>query len=221
MLDYNNPDPEVRLLIASADNTPAEVLQKLSEDSDSEVRKSAASNPNTPIEILEKLGEEFPEAITDDPVFNILLLENPDGEFVQLSLARSSATFEDILWEIATNTNNTSIHVFKVLEKYLLKLVAEYPNTFLLILEKLVRIEDIYPLIGVNTILIEVAGNYTTSIQILEKLASHRNVYVRQDVAENPNTQPQVLEKLADDENESVWRLAKQNLATNLKVDTE
>ena len=33
MLDYNHPDPEVRGLVASAEDTPTEVLQKLSKDS--------------------------------------------------------------------------------------------------------------------------------------------------------------------------------------------
>jgi hypothetical protein len=40
-----------------------------------------ASNPNTPIEILEWLGEDFPEAVTGNPIFNILLLENPHNRF--------------------------------------------------------------------------------------------------------------------------------------------
>jgi Leucine rich repeat variant len=129
MLDYNNLDPEVRVLVASADDTSTEALQKLSKDPDSEVRKAVASNPNTPIEILEKLGEEFPEIVIINPIFNLLLLEKPDSRFVRLSLARSSTTSVeilvrlaetediDILQAIAVNVNAPEDTVLKLIKK--------------------------------------------------------------------------------------------------------
>jgi hypothetical protein len=132
-LDYNSCNLEIRRAIASADNTSAGMLQKLGQDPDSEVRRAVAGNPNTPIQILEKLGEEFPEAITDNPIFNLLLLENPDGEFVRLSLVRSCATFEDIIYAIAFCKSHHLSQNYQILDRYLRRLVAEYPKTFFLI----------------------------------------------------------------------------------------
>jgi hypothetical protein len=105
MLDYTNLDRKSRVLVASSDRTPAEVLEKLSRVRDPEVRKALASNPNTPVKVLEKLGEKFPEAITGNPVFNLLLLENPDSRFVRLSLARSSTTPGETLAQLAKTLN--------------------------------------------------------------------------------------------------------------------
>lgn len=57
MLDYNNTSPEIKRKIAAAEDTPADILQKLSSDSDRTVRALVANNPNTPTEVLFKLGE--------------------------------------------------------------------------------------------------------------------------------------------------------------------
>ena len=77
---------------AQDENTPPEILAELATSEDKEIRRCIASNPNTAVEILEKLGEEFPDEITANPIFDLLLLENPDSKFVLLSLARSSTT---------------------------------------------------------------------------------------------------------------------------------
>lgn len=67
---------ETKMAIAAADDTPTDILEELSKEPESQVRYLVASNPNTPVEILQQLGEEFPEAITANPVFALLLLEN-------------------------------------------------------------------------------------------------------------------------------------------------
>ncbi|MGD1918207.1 MAG: hypothetical protein ACFCAD_04580 [Pleurocapsa sp.] len=86
---------------AQNENTPPEILTELTTSKDKEIRRLVASNPNTPIEILEKLGEEFPDAIVDYPVFDLLLLENPENKFVLISLARASTTSVEKLKELA------------------------------------------------------------------------------------------------------------------------
>jgi hypothetical protein len=174
MSEYSHPDPKVRVVVASDDNAPAGVLEKLSQDPDSEVRRAVAGNPNTPIEILENLGEQFPEAVTDNPIFNLLLLENPDGEFVRLSLARSCATFEDILYAIAFNKSHDPFQIYQILDRYLRRLVAEYPKTFFLILKKSGKIKDIYTLRVINKILLELTGDRNAYLKILEKQTSDR-----------------------------------------------
>jgi hypothetical protein len=55
-----------------------------------ETRSLVAGNPNTSTEILIELGGEFPDVVTDNPLFPLLLLEKPDELFIRLSLAKSS-----------------------------------------------------------------------------------------------------------------------------------
>jgi hypothetical protein len=173
MLDDNNLDREVRLEVASADDTPAGVLEKLSQDPDSKVRRAVAGNPNTPIAILEKLGKEFPEAITDNPIFSLLLLENPDGEFVRLSIAQSSAKLKDILLAIATNKNNDLFPAYQTLDRYLRTLLAEYPNTFFLILEKSADIKDVDIQRVVDKVFMKAIKKRNTQLEILKNVASY------------------------------------------------
>ena len=90
---------------AQNENTPPEVLAKLSKSKDREILRLIASNPNTPVEILEKLGEEFPDEIVANPIFNLLLLENPESRFILLSLARASTTSIEKLEELANHKN--------------------------------------------------------------------------------------------------------------------
>ena len=56
MLDYNNTPSEIKRKLASSEDTPADVLEKLSKDSDRTIRAKVASNPNTPTEVLLELG---------------------------------------------------------------------------------------------------------------------------------------------------------------------
>jgi Leucine rich repeat variant len=54
------------------------ILLALSTSKDYETRKAVASNPNTPTETLFQLGIEFPQELLENPVFSLLLLENPN-----------------------------------------------------------------------------------------------------------------------------------------------
>lgn len=77
---------------AQDENTEPEILAELANSEDIETRKCVASNPNTPTEALLKLGTEFPDEIIANPIFALLVLENPESRFIQLSLARSTKT---------------------------------------------------------------------------------------------------------------------------------
>jgi hypothetical protein len=83
---------ELARIIAQNPHVASELLIELAESKDRLVCQYVASNPNTTIEVLEKLGQEFPEAVTGNPIFNLLTLINPDSRFIHLSLARSSTT---------------------------------------------------------------------------------------------------------------------------------
>ncbi len=64
-------------LVALNPNTPCHLLESLSYHWDAIVRKNVTLNPNTPLKTLFQLGEEFPEDFCENPIFFLLLLENP------------------------------------------------------------------------------------------------------------------------------------------------
>ncbi len=65
-------------LIAADPSTQPEILQELALFTDQKTRQAVASNPNTPPDVLLKLGAEFPSEFLSNPVFPLLLLENPN-----------------------------------------------------------------------------------------------------------------------------------------------
>lgn len=69
---------ELARIIARNVNTAPELLSKLSISTDKETRLGIVSNPNTPTDILWQLGKEFPDKLLENPVFSLLLLENPN-----------------------------------------------------------------------------------------------------------------------------------------------
>lgn len=196
MLDYQNIAPKVRIQIASSDDTPADVLEKLSNDPASEVRQAVGSNPNTPVTILQKLGQEFPEAIIANPIFNLLLLENSENKFIKLSLARSSTTSEETLEKLAATEDED---IFCAIAKNI--------NTPIIVLEKLTDwcppsiredgCEYQYLYEHGSNVHFAVATNPKTPPYLLQKLAIHKNHLVRKQVAKAFNILPQFLDKLA------------------------
>jgi hypothetical protein len=69
---------ELARQVALNPSTLPELLQKLANSSDATSRLHVAANPNTPTKVLLNLGSEFPEALLDNPIFPLLLLENPN-----------------------------------------------------------------------------------------------------------------------------------------------
>ncbi len=69
---------EIDMIIARNSKTPQDVLKKLAESENNEIRKTVTTNPNTPPEILLDLGKDFPEELLANPVFNLMLLANPN-----------------------------------------------------------------------------------------------------------------------------------------------
>jgi len=64
--------------IVAAETTNPEILRELALFDDEKTREAVVSNANTPPEVLVQLGEEFPSQLLDNPVFPLLLLENPN-----------------------------------------------------------------------------------------------------------------------------------------------
>lgn len=223
----NNTKVEVRKAIAAADETSIDLLQQLSEDSDPEVRKIVASNPNTPTKILLKLGEEFPEIITANPIFNLLLLENPQSYFIRLSLARSSTTSDRMLAKLADTREPEYEKICCA--------VAKNPNTSIDVLEQLANwIPSGYQYFG-NKVQICVANNPNTPTFVLEQLARIRDESIRQAIFNHPNvsntaieiirfieekpgTPIHILEKLASDDLFYVRRLVAEHPFTPVQI---
>src|ERR687885_2541233 len=67
---------ELARQVALNPSTPPELLQKLAKSGNATTRLHVAANPNTPTKVLLNLGSEFPEALLDNPIFPLLLLEN-------------------------------------------------------------------------------------------------------------------------------------------------
>lgn len=77
---------------AQSETTDQNTLCRLAHNREQEIRGYVAANPNTPMDMLKILGREFPQVVIQNPVFKKLLAEQPEDEFVRLSLARISTT---------------------------------------------------------------------------------------------------------------------------------
>jgi hypothetical protein len=65
------------LELATNPATDPDILRKLSRSSDRAIRQAVAENPNTPIDVLWKLMEDFPCIVMENPVLQLLSVENP------------------------------------------------------------------------------------------------------------------------------------------------
>ncbi|MEM7595366.1 MAG: hypothetical protein AAF383_28365 [Cyanobacteria bacterium P01_A01_bin.83] len=101
---------------AEDENTSPEILAKLAKSRKKNIRCCVAGNLNTPVGILEKLGEKFPDVVVANPIFSLLLLENPESKFVLVSLARASTTSRE---KLANNphVSNAVIKQLNILNK--------------------------------------------------------------------------------------------------------
>jgi hypothetical protein len=77
-------------LIARHPNVDEFTLRKLGSSKDKATRKYVTTNPNSPKEVLLDLASQFPEELLANPIFDLLLLENPNLlEEMPLSTLRS------------------------------------------------------------------------------------------------------------------------------------
>ncbi|MBE9228907.1 hypothetical protein IQ264_26195 [Phormidium sp. LEGE 05292] len=206
-----------RLALAVADHTAPDLLKQLATDEDAEVRRAVASNPNTPQDVLLKLGKEFPDAIVTNPIFNILLLENPESLFVRLSLARSSSSPSETLANLSA-----------LPDEDILCAIAENPNTPVATLEQLVQNppqiydydHDYDGLDGseFGRLLTSVAKNPNTPASLLIQLANHSSHFVRYAVAEHPHTPANILDRFADFRDMEMHRAILRNSSTPATV---
>jgi hypothetical protein len=65
------------LELATNPATDPDILRKLSRSNDRAIRQAVAENPNAPIETLWELIGDFPQEVTENPILDLLILDNP------------------------------------------------------------------------------------------------------------------------------------------------
>ncbi|MBD2612657.1 hypothetical protein H6G94_15490 [Nostoc punctiforme FACHB-252] len=199
--------------IASADDTSTSILEKLSSHPRIEIREAVARNPNTSTKTLLKLGKEFPEAIIANPIFNLLLLENPESHFVRLSLARSTTTSEDVI-----------VRLSKIEDEEILCAVAENPKTSLDILEQLVEEPPLFyddenaDESDFDRLFIAIAHNPNTCESLFHQLADTGSTSVQIAIAQNPKAPSSLLTKFADWRNFSMHKALARNPQAPIEI---
>ena len=214
---------------AQDENTSPKILAELAKSKDKEILRRIAGNPNTPVEILEMLGAELADAIVENPIFDLLLLENPESKFISLTFARASTTSVGKLRELANHKNKIIVEavvknqktpvnildsVFETNKHNLpFKIFLENKNTSDITLEKIAiyiersnkNISSLilkHPNSSINVIkILEFHdGNLNTPYCILQKLAHHKDSQIRNLVAKYYNTPVDLLYKLSLDD---------------------
>jgi hypothetical protein len=171
--------------MASSPNTSPELLRKIATEADWDLRRLVASNPNTPTDILWQLGIDFPEAILNNPIFELLQLERlqlvaeiPHDTLTSLlqcervpkNFMEYAVSQQDYsLWlAVAYNVHTSSTLLENLARKSrhqdreLIRAVAAHPQTPPHLLAEIVDIGS-----GVAQI---VAANACTPITVLEKI---------------------------------------------------
>lgn len=172
---------ELARLVANNPSAPPELLQELSTNSDATtyenyqaICKAIAQNLNTPPDLLRTLFAEFPLQVLNNPVIDLLLLENPNFlntlyQAKPWAFYESGLPFFFLKW--ATHHQNQEICAA----------VADSPETPQCFLEQLAQDKEV-------DVRCTVAKNYNSPRHTLEQLAKDSDKYVRLAVAENPYT---------------------------------
>lgn len=180
-VDPRAPDAQ----IATNPNTNPQLLCKIATGKDWDLRRLVASNPNTPTDTLWQLGIDFPEAILNNSIFKLLLLE-------QLNLAAQipHATLTSLLQCEQVPRNFMEYAVSQ--QDYSLWLAVAYnPHTPSNLLEDLARKSRHQD----RELIRAVAAHPQTPHYLLAEIINI-GAGVAQIVAENPQTPVTVLAKI-------------------------
>ena len=163
----------------SDQNISQGILDELSQYVPSSIGDSIFQTPTRRLTTLDKVKDKIPQAITDNPLLNLLLLHNPESSFVQLALAKYSQTPIEVL-NILVESEDREV----------LTALAVNSDIPALILEKLVSFDD-------NFINGFIAWNSNASGEILSKLADKTtDIWILERLAQNPNTPQKIIDCL-------------------------
>ena len=71
-------DAKLASVVAKNPAAPPDLLAELADSDPKALRKNTMGNPATPYETLMKFASQYPEQLLDNPVFDLLFLENPN-----------------------------------------------------------------------------------------------------------------------------------------------
>jgi hypothetical protein len=229
---------ELARVVAQNANAAPDLLQYFSRSLDNIIRKNVAGNPNTPTEMLLELGAEFPQKLLDNPVFSLLLLENPnfvaDMPLVTLQNLLILDEVPPQFLELATSHDDVEVLLTIAMN-------PKTPKTALLALTQIQNIEVAQAARLHVTLAGEmqygwneaaIAAMQTTNLPrdrqsemylwaigaVPEYLLKTLDAEVRLHIAESLNTSEQVLEILATDSYSRVRAYVAQNPRTPINI---
>jgi hypothetical protein len=205
--------------------TPPEVLAKLSRSVDEETLIALTRNPNTPLELLFGLAETYPIEFSENPMFPLLLLEDPKlSKLPEATLAAlvGVVALPTELLEAASASENEKLQAAAAARRDLpaaalrrladsrsaevKAAVAKNPNTPGAALIRLSLESDLETRLGV-------AQNANTPRATLIFFSKDPAPEVRAAVAKNPSAPPEALSRLSKDAAAEVAAAAKAALA--------
>ena len=178
----DDPEWQVRHMLAQNKDVPADVIEKLSRDENVEVRQRIAKNEATPPETLTRLTK-------DKEVVQYVVM-NPRAPPETLASLADVSFLDRVL-------NRT--------DRDLLKAVGKNPSTPAQSLQKLAKNSDYYIRLGV-------AQNNGAPASLLRQLANDDVASVRASVANNKSTDVSIVRELANDKDGSVAMTAREAL---------
>ncbi len=206
-------------------NTSPERLRELCKESKTSICQVIAANPNIPMDVLFQLFAKYPIQIFNNPVFDLLLLENPlllDELYKKLKKHNSifkhlelplfflewGAKHQD--WQVRANVAESELtppHLLKQLacDKYyrVRNNVVKNANTPDEILDLLAY--DPHEVVRITML------ENSRSEKILNGLVEKEQYIVRLSIAKNHRTPANILQKLLQDKDESIRYAAAKN----------
>ena len=128
-------EPAIDRLVAQHPNTDEVTLDHLGSSKDKTTRKYVAAHPGTPHDVLFKLASQFPEQFFNNPVLDLILLENPQlldaipprvlsslvkREYCPVSFLEAAAESknESVIRALLMNPQTPHSAILKVLKQY-------------------------------------------------------------------------------------------------------
>jgi hypothetical protein len=189
---------------AMNENTSPERFKQLANFSDINIRKAVTQNPNTPIDVLWKLGEDFPSELLENPILDLLFLENHNFWLeIPVQTLRSLVSVPEI-------SSNILAQISKHNDLEVLAKIVIHPHTSTETLNNLIR-HNILLIKMVAKAALDVNWGQQKSDILLENkdfifqyLFTKISPSIRREITKSYNTPQFVLEILANDENEGV-----------------
>jgi bacterioferritin-associated ferredoxin len=223
------------LLEASDPRAMPSLLRRLASHGDPAVRQAVAANPNTPTDALYRLAVRHPDAFLDNPLLELLILENPNLLAEMPSYARSSllacenAPEAFLEWSEKWNEGLMAVLTNPNVPKAMIERLVEHTDERVANTAKLHVNADgeftggelegdvmVAATEAMSRAMLDRDGEAikdlfavkAVPVWALEVLCSDSDAELRALAASHPDAPPSVLEKLAVDEEETVRQRA-------------